>query len=176
MRRPEKRRPAFIGMFVLVLIIFAVPYVYISHSAGTCGPSDEDMIRFMSERMGDRGFTVLKTAQEGRIKAVLYEADWSEDTTKLCIMEFERRLFGMRWQYLGMNTVADGELGKTGGWNSNGRCEVVVYGDNSGGAVSGYRFLDAPEVCRDNLESDYILDIYILDGIESLPRQLFLNF
>ena len=31
---------------------------------------------------------------------------------------------------------------------------------------------DAPEVRREDLESDYILDLYILDGIDHLPDEL----
>ena len=59
-------------------------------------------------------------------------------------------------------------------WNSDlsSRCAAAVYGDNRTGTVEGYASGDAPEVHRANLEADYILDLYTLDGIEALPQAL----
>lgn len=52
------------------------------------------------------------------------------------------------------------------------RCEAVVYGDNRTGAVDSYTVTDADGVGRSDLEADYILDVYVLDGAEQLPRTL----
>ena len=49
---------------------------------------------------------------------------------------------------------------------------MAVYGDNRNGRAAGYYMADAPEVRREDLESDYILDLYILDGIDHLPDEL----
>ena len=50
--------------------------------------------------------------------------------------------------------------------------EAVVYGDNRTGAVDSYTVTDADGVGRSDLEADYILDVYVLDGAEQLPRTL----
>ena len=52
------------------------------------------------------------------------------------------------------------------------QCEAVVYGDNRSGAVDSYTVTDAGSAGRADLEADYILDLYILDGVESLPKEL----
>ena len=49
---------------------------------------------------------------------------------------------------------------------------MAVYGDNRNGRATGYYMADAPGVRREDLESDYILDLYILDGIDHLPDEL----
>ena len=40
--------------------------------ADTCGSSDEDMRQYLEHRFGGN-ITMLKTAQEGNVKAVLYK-------------------------------------------------------------------------------------------------------
>lgn len=75
----------------------------------------------------------------------------------------------------GMESAPETGLGMTGSWQAGGflrgtRCEAVVYGDNRTGAVDSYTVTDADGVGRSDLEADYILDVYVLDGAEQLPR------
>ena len=141
-------------------------------AANTCGGSQEDLAAYLLESQG-QGATVLKTAREGRVQAVLYE----REDLGLCTAVFEQRLFGLRWVYDGMESAPETRLGMTGSWQAGGflrgtRCEAVVYGDNRTGAVDSYTVTDADGVGRSDLEADYILDVYVLDGAEQLPRIL----
>ena len=159
-----------IGMLFLGLGIGLT--VQSAFAANTCGGSDEALERYLEESQ-EREVTILKTAQEGRVKAVLYER---EDLGG-CVAVFQKRLFGLRWAYDGMNGFSDDGLHLTGTWNEGGfggpKCEIAVYGDNRDGAVVAYAVTDAGEtVAREGLEEDYILDIYILDGAAELPRTL----
>ena len=129
-------------------------------AANTCGGSQEALETYLLESQG-QGATVLKTAREGRVQAVLYE----------------QRLFGLRWAYDGMESAPETGLGITGSWQAGGflrgtRCEAVVYGDNRSGDVDSYTVTDADGVGRSDLEADYILDVYVLAGAEQLPRTL----
>ena len=141
-------------------------------AANTCGGSQEDLAAYLLESQG-QGATVLKTAREGRVQAVLYE----REDLGLCTAVFEQRLFGLRWAYDGMESAPETGLGMTGSWQAGGflrgtQCEAVVYGDNRTGAVDSYTVTDADGVGRSDLEADYILDVYVLDGAEQLPRTL----
>ena len=49
---------------------------------------------------------------------------------------------------------------------------VEHMGDNRTGAVDSYTVTDADGVGRSDLEADYILDVYVLDGAEQLPQTL----
>ena len=138
----------------------------------TCGNTDSDLELYLESALpGD--VTVWKTAQEGRVKAVLYhQQDLGE-----CVALFQSQLFGMRWKYDGMDSVKEDGLQVVGsclegGFLRRSRCEVVVCGDNRSGAVASYAMADAQEVARGDLEADRILDIYILDGAGHLPKQL----
>ena len=76
-----------------------------------------------------------------------------------------------------MNGFSDDGLCLAGSWQAGGfggsKCEITVYGDNRDGEVDAYAVTDAGEtVARENLESDYILDIYLLDGAAEMPRTL----
>ena len=93
------------------------------------------------------------------------------------VIFFERRLFGLRWAKRSEGLFPPEGLALSGTWNSwnsdlSSRCAAAVYGDNRTGTVEGYASGDAPEVHRANLEADYILDLYTLDGIEALPQSL----
>ena len=161
-----------VGIGMLFVGLWAGLTLQAAFGTGTCGGSDEALERYL-EKSQDRAVTVLKPAQEGRVKAVLYER---EDLGG-CIAVFQRRLFGLRWAYDGMNGFSDDGLHLTGSWNEGGfggsKCEITVYGDNRDGEVDAYAVTDAGEtVARENLESDYILDIYILDGATEMPRTL----
>ena len=121
----------------------------------------------------DLSIAVRKTAREGQIQAVMYEELRSSDPGYRYgyVVFFERQLFGLRLRQVGMGSWEQGELYRSGSWGG-GRCEVEIYGDNRNGRLSGYAMADAPEVCQENLEADYILDLYILDGKDHLPREL----
>ena len=136
---------------------------------GTCGGSQEALETYLLESQG-QGATVLR---EGRVQAVLYE----REDLGLCTAVFEQRLFGLRWAYDGMESAPETGLGITGSWQAGGflrgtRCEAVVYGDNRSGDVDSYTVTDADGVGRSDLEADYILDVYVLDGAEQLSRTL----
>ena len=97
-------------------------------AANTCGGSQEALETYLLESQG-QGATVLKTAREGRVQAVLYE----REDLGLCTAVFEQRLFGLRWAYDGMESAPETGLGITGSWQAGGflrgtRCEAVVYG------------------------------------------------
>ena len=65
----------------------------------TCGGSVEAMEDYLSESQGGQGdVTVLQTAQEGRVRAVLYE----REDLGLCAAVFQRHLLGLRWADDGM--------------------------------------------------------------------------
>ena len=115
------------------------------------------MLQYLENRY-DRGVTVFKTAREGRVQAVLYQ---EHDFGDRYIMIFERQLFGLRLRQVGMNGWNEGGLYRAGSWHAEGQCDVEVYGDNRDGGTKSYSMADAPEVSRENVESDYILDIYI---------------
>ena len=161
-----------VGIGMLFVGLWAGLTLQSAFAANTCGGSDEALEAYLEESQA-REVTLLKTAQEGRVKAVLYER---EDLGG-CIALFQKHLFGLRWSYDGMNGFSDDGLHLTGSWNEGGfggsKCEITVYGDNRGGEVNAYAVTDAGEtVAREDLESDYILDIYILDGATELPRTL----
>ena len=142
----------------------------------TCPASEAGMAQY-AEDLFDREITVLKTAREGRAWAMLYEEGTTRDRY---LMTFESRLFGLRLRQMGMNTFSEaGRLYQSGSWQRESRpgtpgsrCVVEVYGDNRGGRIESYVLADAPQAARENLEADYILDLYILDGVESLPKEL----
>ena len=147
----------------------------------TCPASEEGMVQY-AENLFDRArygreITVLKTAREGRAWAMLYEEGTTRDRY---LMTFESRLFGLRLRQTGMNTFSEvGRLYRSGSWQRESRpgtpgsrCVMEVYGDNRGGQIESYVLADAPQAARENLEADYILDLYILDGVESLPKEL----
>ncbi len=144
----------------------------------TCPASEEGMVQY-AEDMFDRAqygreITVLKTAREGRAWAMLYEEGTTRDRY---LMTFESRLFGLRLRQTGMNTFSEaGRLYRSGSWQTGtllgSKCVVEIYGDNRDGQIESYVLADAPQAARENLEVDYILDLYILDGVESLPKEL----
>ena len=75
-----------------------------------------------------------------------------------------------------MNGLPDRGLALTGCWNAGGflsgsKCDIQVYGDNRDASVDAYAVTDGG-VGREHLEADYILDIYVLDGIGALPKEL----
>ena len=182
----KKRRWRLLAAALLAVVLLAaasrVPYLQTLYFGPmTCPASEEGMVQY-AEDLFDRAqygreITVLKTAQEGRAWAILYE----EATTQgRYLMTFERQFFGLRLRQIGMNNFhEDGVLYLSGGWQAGdwpgsqkSRCVVQIYGDNRGGQIEGYALTDAPQAGREDLESDYILDLYILDGIESLPKEL----
>ena len=159
--------------YVVIGILAALcvlPILADAYGGMTCGASDEEMQMYLNPRMAPEATGLLKVEQNGRIKAAIYE----HKSMGLMITVFERRLFGLRWKQVGMDGLDNTGLHSTGAWSSGGNCHVVIYGDNRDGLVYGYTLTDCPEVARDGLESDFILDIYILDfkGIDAYPMDL----
>ena len=161
------------GILIGVLLIAAAAAVFVVPAFGdlTVSNSAESVEAFLEDWNG-QDVTVVKTARVGRIKAVLYE----NETGQLGVNVFERRLFGLRWKHDGMNLYdEDGTLYMCGRWTEGGlrgsRCDVVVCGDNRGGEVLSYAIPDAG-IEDTYVPVQYVLDIYILDGIEALPQTL----
>jgi len=165
----KKKRLGFIAA-VLLLAAFAM----CSSSFGqlTCTNSQADIESFLEE-WNRQEITVLQSAQEGRVRAVLYE----NEAGQLGVNIFERKLLGLRLKHDGMNLYHKGPgLHFTGSWTKGGlkgsRCDIVICGDNRGGEVGAYVMWDAPQVARESVQAGYVLDVYILDGIEALPKGL----
>ena len=154
---------------LLVFVIFMVGY----HAAGlfgpeTCGDSNESLHMFLQEQIqGD--VELLKVKETDRVKAAIYD----RDDLGTCIAIFERKLFGLRWEYTGMDQLVENGLQCEVSWLragvNNSKCEVVICGDNRGGDIASYALKDAEGVARSGLEANYIIDIYILDGINVFP-------
>ena len=171
----KKRR--WVWLLALVLVLLAGRYIRARYFGPmTCGVSEEAMLQYVEGRGSDAGreVQVLKVAREGRVQGMLYEEYRGGALVDRYLILFERQLFGLRLRQVGMNTFGPEGLCLGGSWHAGPprRCAVEVYGDNRGGGVAGYSVADAPEVHREDLEADYILDIYILDGIDRLPREL----
>ena len=165
----KKKRLCFIAV-VLVLAIVTVAAPAFSHL--TCGTSDESIEEWL-EDWNRQEITLLKSANSGRITAVLYE----NEAGQLGVNVFERRLLGLRLKHDGMNLYHKGPgLYLTGTWTEGGlqgsRCEIVVCGDNHGAEVWTYTVADAEGVADRYAYAGYVLDIYILDGIAALPQEL----
>ena len=166
-----KKYPWLIFAFVLLgafLFVSAVGMTLDAMGPNTCGSSDGDMLAFLDETQGNEP-VFIKSGKGGRISAIIYE----RQDIGLCAAFFESRLFGLRLEYHGMIQLSEDGLCKAGSWNGNGfrsKCFFAVCGNNRSGSVGSYSLDECPEVARSGLEKDYILDIYILDGIEALPR------
>ena len=160
-----------IGVLILV-ILFSIPTLRSAYSFDTCGDSDEELFTFLETFQMAKVNELLKVKEYGRVKAVIYD----REDIGLCVATFDRKLFGLRWKYDGMNTLRENGVQSHGGWHRVGdngsRCAITICGDNRDGSVGSYVMTDYNKVARDNLESDYIIDIYILDGIENLPEAL----
>lgn len=151
-----------IGLIILLIVLASLALTaYKAYTFGTCGRSDEALQTFLKD-WNSAEVKLIKVEQTNRIKAVLFER---EDVGP-CISIFERRLFGLRWKYISMKTMTEQGLHKAGNWSDSfeRRGCAVIYGDNRDGNISAYKIDGAEEIARDNLEADYILDIYLLDG------------
>ena len=164
------------GVLLLSVTVWYIRVQY--YGLMNCGTSVEDMTQYVEQMVKgkdiyDMKIAVRKTARGSRMQAILYEEyrDSDPDWKYGYVIFFERQLFGLRLRHVGMNSWKEGELYRSGSW-SRGRCDMAVYGDNRNGRAAGYYMADAPEVRREDLESDYILDLYILDGIDHLPDEL----
>ena len=160
-----------IGVGMALIGIAMVCLVFPAFGEMTVGNSAADTEVFL-EAWNDQEITIVKTEQNGRVKAVLYE----NEEGKLGLNVFTRRLLGLRWKHDGMNLYKeDGTVYLSGRWTEGGlkgsRCDVVVCGDNRGGEVLSYSVPDAG-IGDVYVPVQYILDVYILDGIKSLPQEL----
>jgi len=160
-----------IGILLLALVILAV-WAAPAFGGDTCNNSEIAIEAFLEE-WNRQEITVLQSAQEGRVRAVLYE----NEAGQLGVNIFERKLLGLRLKHDGMNLYDKGPgLHFTGSWTKGGlkgsRCDIVICGDNRGGEVGAYVMWDAPQVARESVQAGYVLDVYILDGIEALPKGL----
>lgn len=171
MGKGKKRKIIWKLLFVaiVVLVFEYVLYGYAFH-INTCGNSVEEIHTFLERN--ENSVEILKINEKDRIKAVIYE----REDIGTCYAVFEKKLLGLRLAYDGMDAVVDEGLQSGGSWKAKGmhdsKCDVIICGDNRDGKIASYVLADVPEVARENLEKDYILDIYILDGIEYLPGNL----
>lgn len=166
----KKRKMRTLKIFCAAILISLAVFLVraFAFSPNTCGGSDAQLEEFLEDR-STWSVELLKTEQKGRIKAVIYE----REDLGICISIFQRKLFGLRWEYDGIDMLTGDGLQMTGSWLNNGangtKCEVTIWGDNRDGRVASYTLNGADSVSRENLEADFIADIYILDGIGSLP-------
>lgn len=169
--KPRKYLTVWVGIGLVLAALWLGGTVRAAFAVNTCGGSQADLEVYLEE-FHHTEVTLLKVSQEGRVKAVLYE----REDLGLCTAIFQRRLLGLRWAYDGMNIAPETGLALTGSWNEGTfgftNCETVVFGDNRSGSVDAYAVTDAEGVGRTDLEADYILDVYVLDGAEQLPRDL----
>lgn len=175
--KPTVQQRALIILVSVLVSLCGIWYLEDCFGLNTCGSSEASMIRYLEDQsIGGWGYyKVLKTAREGWVRAALCEK--RDDLETRYVIFFERRLFGLRWAKRSEGLFPPEGLALSGTWNSwnsdlSSRCAAAVYGDNRTGTVEGYASGDAPEVHRANLEADYILDLYTLDGIEALPQAL----
>ena len=162
-------------IFAVLIAAFLAYTIFLAPAFGhdTLWNTEEALQYYLEHHHGhDREVTILKTAQKGRVKAAIYE--WESEQY---IALFEKTLFGLRWKYTGMNGVRnDGLLSSSGYWKRSGlKCVVEVYGDNRTGQVGSYEMEYHEQIARSDLEADFILDIYIMDGISGLPSRKLLN-
>ena len=124
----KKRRWRLLAAALLAVVLLAaasrVPYLQTLYFGPmTCPASEEGMVQY-AEDLFDRAqygreITVLKTAQEGRAWAILYEEATTQDRY---LMTFESQFFGLRLRQIGMNNFhEDGVLYLSGGWRGTGR-------------------------------------------------------
>lgn len=154
-----------IGIILLGSIIIMPAYRF-----DTCGNSEEEISAFLEERQ-QHNISLKKISKNDRIMAVIYD----REDLGTCVAVFEKKLFGLRYKYEGMDGIVEKGLQSNGSWNEGylkSRCEIVVCGDNRDGLIDSYILEQVPDVARSSLETDYILDIYILDGIDFLPDRL----
>lgn len=136
----------------------------------TCGNSEEEISTFLEERQ-QHNVSLKKISKNGRIMAVIYD----REDLGTCVAVFEKKLFGLRYKYEGMDGIVEKGLQSNGSWNEGylkSKCDIVICGDNRDGSIDSYIMEQVPDVARNDLEADYILDIYILDGIDFLPNRL----
>ena len=131
----------------------------------TCGTEEEEIAGFLQARNGSP-VRLLRVVSEGRATAVFYER---ESDGELCWSVFDGVLFHTRLRHEGMDLVGDTDLHVSGSWHRGGngkksRCTILVYCDNRSGNLSAYRHTTMPQIARDNLEADLILDLYFFDG------------
>jgi hypothetical protein len=157
---------------LILVLLFSISTLRSAYALDTCGDSDEELFTFLETFQMAKVNDVLKVEEQGRVKAVIYD----REDIGLCIATFDRKLFGLRWKYDGMDTLRENGVQSEGSWHNTGikgsKCDIVICGDNRNGGVGSYVMTDYIQAARDRLESDFIIDIYIADGVSELPRGL----
>lgn len=154
-----------IGVILLGSIVIMPAY-----RSDTCGNSEEEISAFLEEKHQEN-VSLYKISKNDRIMAVIYD----REDLGTCVAVFEKKLFGLRYKYEGMDGIVDNGLQANGSWNEGylkSKCDIVICGDNRNGTIESYVMEQVPDVARNDIEADYILDIYILDGIDFLPDRL----
>ena len=156
--------------FVIGIILLGSIIIMPAYRFDTCGNSDEEITTFLKERHQEN-VSLYKISKKDRIMAVIYD----RDDLGTSVAVFEKKLFGLRYKYEGMDVLVERGLQSNGSWNTGylkSKCEIVICGDNRDGLIESYIMEQVPNIARNDLETDYILDIYILDGIDFLPDRL----
>lgn len=153
-----------IALAVIVLALWALTVIRdTAFAKDTCANIDEEIEAFIEASQGNEVTAIVKTAESDDTKVVIHE----REDLGMCVAFFEKKLSGKRLHYLGMNMLADSGLHISWDVRENGKeGHVVVYGDNRSGSVGAYVSEEFPWVARENLESDFIIDIYPLDPSE----------
>lgn len=156
--------------FVIGIILLGSIVIIPAYRSDTCGNSEEEISAFLEEKHQEN-VSLYKVSKNDRIMAVIYD----RKDLGTCVAVFEKKLFGLRYKYEGMDGIVENGLQANGSWNEGylkSKCEIVICGDNRNGTVESYVMEQVPDVARNDIEADYILDIYILDGIDFLPDRL----
>jgi len=156
---------------LLVLFVLFAAHIIPDFGPDTIWNSDQSLQEYLErDRYPDWDITILKTARKDYVMSVIYQRD-----DQLCAAFFKETLFGLRWKYDGMtmlNPSEEAPLSMCGRWSrtkDGSRCDVEIVGDNRKGLVGAYEVEGHETMSREELESDFILDIYIMDGIDELP-------
>ena len=165
------KRKTVLCLLALFVLFAGYCTIYVpAFSHDTLWNRGEALQEYLDHQHGqDRSVTILKTTEKDRIMGVIYQ-----DEEKLYVAFFTKLLFGTRWKYDGMDMVGGDTVFLSGKWHqepSGSSCDVEIVGDNRKGRVGSYLVAGNEDIARENLEQDFILDIYIMDGIEELPNR-----
>ena len=161
---------------VVILALWSFPTIlYIVNTADTIKNTEEEIEAFIEASQGNEVTAIVKTAESENLKIVIHE----REDLGLCVAVFERKMFG-RLEYLGVDTLEASNLTMARSLVREGRngaeYTLAILGDNRSGGVGSYVIKSHPHVTRDNLESDFIIDFYTIEGEEGIASYDMLEY
>lgn len=166
----KKRTKILVALLaVVILALWAFPTIlYIVNTTDTIKNTDEEIEAFIEASQGAEVTAIVKTGEKENLKIVLHE----REDLGLCVAAFERKFSGRRLAFLGVDILDEADLTMSSGPVREGRSgaeyTLAILGDNRSGGVGSYVIRSHPHVARDNLESDYIIDFYTIEGEEGI--------